>query len=365
MFHKGISSVIACAVLVSLSHADFKREALADPGSECNLYDSQGWLTIFDGTQATAEKYWWISNSSHGDGGHWWIAEDPASVTAGKLKAGQKVLWSDQNPGGNGGLLYTMRKYKDVDFRVTYFPGWENDGGIFLRSNGKGQAWQVMLDYQPGGTMGGIWPEGLNGPSQDYYSLASETKVDKRLATWDMADWPKIWDADGYNFMQTRVINNPGLITAFMGDSLHTITNYQTTAQSVIAETGYIGLQIHAGTGDWKGGPNKYSKMQVRELEPGTQKPVCKATVGIDAKQDNRPKALQMAWTGASGNLMVTGIVAGEYRLSLCDLHGRVIETRNGRSGVVSESFAGLDKGVYFVELASAKGTSTLKAVRF
>ncbi|MDB5051577.1 MAG: hypothetical protein JWO30_4648 [Fibrobacteres bacterium] len=354
---------IAGALLASASYGDFLREPLKDPGLECNMYDSEGWLTIFDGTQPTAEKYWWISNSSHGDGGHWWVAEDPVSVTAGKLKAGQKVLWSDQNPGGNGGLLYTQRRYKDVDFRVTYFPGWENDGGIFLRSNGKGQAWQVMLDYQPGGTMGGIWPEGVNGPSQDYYSLATEIKVDARLAKWNMADWSTIWDADGYNMMQTRVTGNPGLITAFMHDSAHPVTNYQTTAQSVITETGYIGLQIHAGTADWKGGPNKYAKMQVRELEPGTGAPLCKPTVSVLARKAEGMRLSSQA--NGSGGLTVSGFAEGDYTLSLLDLHGRILEKRSGRGGDLFQEFAGLDKGIYVVNLATPKGSFNRKAVRF
>jgi hypothetical protein len=352
------TAMAAAALMATASFADFLREPPKDPGLECALYDSEGWLTLFDGTQATAEKYWWIST-----GGHWWVAEDPASVAAGKLKAGQKVLWSDQDPGGAGGLLYTARRYQDVDFRVTYFPGWENDGGIFLRANGKGQAWQVMLDYQPGGTMGGIWPEGLNGPSQDFYSLASETKIDARLAKWDMADWSKIWDADGYNMMQTRVRGNPGLITAFMHDSLHPVTDYQTTAQSVITETGYIGLQIHTGTGDWKGGPNKYAKMQVRELEPGTGKPLCPAKPSPVAARAETIRNL--GWSASATGLVVTGFAEGDYRLSLLDMRGSLVETREGRGGTVYQAFPDLPKGIYFIDLATAKGVFNCKAVRF
>jgi hypothetical protein len=342
---------LACGLFASAGFADFQREPLRDNGLECNMYDSQGWLTIFDGTQATAEKYWWISNSSHGDGGHWWIAEDPVAAKAGKLQTGQKVLWSDQNAGGSGGLLYTQRRYKDVDFRVSYFPGWENDGGIFMRA------------YQPGGTMGGIWAEGVDGPSQDFYSLATETKVDKRLATWDMADWSKIWDADGYNTIQARIKGNPGLITAFMTDSAHQITNYQTTSQSVITETGYIGLQIHGGVADWKGGPNKYSKMQVRELDPATGKALCKATTGIAPR---KKETLQANWhSDLTGNLTVTGFAEGDYRLSLMDLQGRVIAHRSGPAGALSQAFPGLGKGVYFLDLATPKGSLLTKAVRF
>src|SRR5687767_7780545 len=110
--------------------AQFAREPLADPGLQCSSYGPDGWLTIYDGTKASAEKHWWVSNASHGNGGNWWVADDAALVTAGKIKAGQTILWSNQNPGGNGGLLYTHRRFKDVEFMVSIFPGWRNDGGI-------------------------------------------------------------------------------------------------------------------------------------------------------------------------------------------------------------------------------------------
>ena len=35
------------------------------------------------------------------------------------------------------------------------------DGGLFLRSNEKGQAYQVMLDYLEGGSVGGVYGERL------------------------------------------------------------------------------------------------------------------------------------------------------------------------------------------------------------
>jgi hypothetical protein len=372
MLRIGETSMLAALALVSLSQADFLREPLKDPGQECAAYDSEGWLTIYDGTQASAEKYWWISNSSHGNGGTWWVAEDPDAVKAGKLVAGQKILWSNQNAGGNGGLLYTMRKYKDFEVVVSVNPGWKNDGGLFLRANGKGQAWQVMFDYRPGGTVGGIWPEGLSAPSQDYYSLATETKVDARLAKWNMADWPLIWDAEGFNSVYAKVMGNPSKITAYMTKPEYPITDYQTTAQSVITETGYIGLQIHAGEGSWQGGPNKYEFMKVKELD-ATGKAVC---APVAANKPYRPRAGTTAIeTGkaeinsfihnAKDGLAFSGAVDGAYSVTLVDVHGRVLDRVSGRGGNVSHEFRNLQKGMYFVTLATAKESKTFKTLRF
>ena len=35
-------------------------------------------------------------------------------------------------------------------------PDWGCDGGLFLRSTEKGEAYQVLLDYLEGGIIGGI-----------------------------------------------------------------------------------------------------------------------------------------------------------------------------------------------------------------
>lgn len=367
------SSIIAGTLLANLAQADFLREPLRDPGLECASYDSEGWLTIYDGSAAVAEKYWWISNSSHGNGGNWWVAEDPELVKAGKLQAGQKILWSNQNPGGNGGLLYTMRKYRDIEVRVSVFPGWKNDGGLFLRSNGKGAAWQIMFDYRPGGTVGGIWPEGLNAPSQDYYNFATEIKVDTKLAKWPAADWPKIWDADGFNMVHAKVTGEPPVIRAYMKESTYVITDYNATKQSALTETGHVGLQIHAGEGSWQGGPNKYQFMKVKELDPVTGKPLCAPVPGnkpynpsptVGVRPGLRAEGLQLAWSNDGAGLRVSGPVAGAWRLTLTDVFGRVLSKAGGEAGFADLEFPGLTKGVYFVNLASGTDFRTYKAVR-
>ena len=42
-------------------------------------------------------------------------------------------------------------------------PDWGCDSGLFLRSSEAGEAYQVTLDYLPGGSMGGIYGERLTG----------------------------------------------------------------------------------------------------------------------------------------------------------------------------------------------------------
>ena len=360
--------MLLCEALIpAMGHGQFLREASRDPGPECNLYDAEGWLTLYDGSKESAEKYWWIAAGSHGDGGNWWVAEDSALATAGKIKPGQKILWSDQNPGGNGGLLYTHRRYRDAEFKVSIFPGWQNDGGLFLRASGKGPAWQVMIDYVPGKTVGGIWPEGLDAPPQDFYRLDAEDKVTTlTLAKWNAADWPTIWDPDGFNTIFAKVTGSNAAgpkIKAWITDSNHVVTDYPATMQSELQDDGHIGLQIHVGPVSWQGGPNKYQWMKVRELDPATGAPLCKGSSAIRRGQE---LGLRMDWaqSGPDG-LMVAGQAAGKFLLTVTDAHGRVVGNSAGGGGEVAHRFAPLAKGVYIVTLADKTGSRSFKAIRY
>jgi hypothetical protein len=364
-------SALALVVLSPLAPSpgwsqSFSRVPLADPGLECGRYDGQGWLTLFDGTAAGAEKYWWVTGSSNDPGRGWWVAEDPVLAAAGKLRPGQKILWSDQNPPSSGGVLYTHRRYRDVEVLISVKPGWGNDGGLFLRASGRGPAWQVMMDYIAGKTVGGIWPEGLSASSQDFYRLDSETKVTTLpLAKWDAADWPNIWDPQGFNLIYAKVTGSNAAgprIQAWIHDSDHVVTDYAATFQSALSDSGHIGLQIHAGDGSWQGGANKYEWIKVRELNPNTGAPLC-APVSVRPQKSRDP---EWTWMGKGGDgLRVTGRIPGAYRISIADVGGRIRASATGNGSEIRHEFAGLPKGVYVITLVRPQGSRSYKAVCF
>ena len=72
------------------------------------------------------------------------------------------ILLGTQDPPGKGGILLTDKKYKNVEVFLEVKPDWGCDGGLFLRSSEAGEAYQVMLDYLPGGNMGGVYGERLS-----------------------------------------------------------------------------------------------------------------------------------------------------------------------------------------------------------
>ena len=73
------------------------------------------------------------------------------------------MIVATQSPFGQGGILLTNKKYKNVELYTEVKPDYGCDSGLFFRSNEAGDAYQVTMDYLPGGSIGGIYGEGLEG----------------------------------------------------------------------------------------------------------------------------------------------------------------------------------------------------------
>ena len=64
------------------------------------------------------------------------------------------VLTATQDKKDNGGIVLTDKKYKNFEVYLEMNPDYGCDSGLFLRSTEKGEAYQVTLDYLPGGSYG-------------------------------------------------------------------------------------------------------------------------------------------------------------------------------------------------------------------
>jgi hypothetical protein len=107
----------------------------------------EGFTAIFNGRDLTG---WHISSTNH-----------HGTTPAYRVMHGMIV--GTQNPLGQGGILLTDKKYKNVEVYMEVKPDYGCDSGLFLRSTEAGEAYQVTLDYLPGGGMGGIYGERLTG----------------------------------------------------------------------------------------------------------------------------------------------------------------------------------------------------------
>ncbi len=107
----------------------------------------EGFTPIFNGKDLTG---WHVSKTNH-------------HGTTPDYHVLHGLIVGTQNPRGKGGILLTDKKYKNFEVYIEVKPDWGCDSGLFLRSSEAGEAYQVTLDYLPGGGMGGIYGERLKG----------------------------------------------------------------------------------------------------------------------------------------------------------------------------------------------------------
>ena len=136
--------------------------AIDDPGPRV----PEGFTPIFNGNDLTG---WHVSRTNH-------------HGTTPEFRVVHGMIVGTQSPRGRGGILLTDRKYRNVEVYMEVKPDWGCDSGLFLRSSEAGEAYQVTLDYLPGGAMGGIYGERLTGVGGPPMNTLTPEERAKRLA---------------------------------------------------------------------------------------------------------------------------------------------------------------------------------------
>lgn len=199
----------------------------------------EGFTSIFPDEDLTG---WHISRTNHhGTTPDWKVVDG--------------ILIGMQNPPGKGGILLTDKPYKDFEIYIEIMPTLGCDGGLFLRSNEVGQAYQVMLDYLERGSVGGIYGEGLKG-----------------VRGAGAEDWRKHWKTDDWNAIRARIEGDAPHIQVWMnGAQIVDWTDTENHAADGATE-GMIALQMHFTTDDpeedrWEeGGQHRYRAIAVKGL---------------------------------------------------------------------------------------------------
>jgi len=183
--------------------------AIEDPGPKV----PDGFTPIFNGKDLTG---WHISRTNH-------------HGTTPDYRVVNGNIVGTQNPPGKGGILLTDKKYRNFEVYMEIKPDWGCDSGLFLRSNEKGDAYQVTLDYLPGGSMGGIYGEGLK-----------DVQGGGRVRPWQ-----EVWKRENWNTVRARIEGDVPHIMVWINDQL--VTDYTDTANHAAdgASDGMIAIQMH------------------------------------------------------------------------------------------------------------------------
>jgi hypothetical protein len=202
-----------------------------------------GYRKIFNGHDLTG---WHISQTNH-----------HGNTRAWNVKNG--VLMGTQDPIGNGGILLTDRKYHNFEISLEVQPDWGCDGGLFLRSTESGEAYQVMLDYLEGGSIGGIYGEGLKG-------------VDGGTGQRVNPEWNKYWRRGDWNQIRARIEGEVPHIQVWLNGTQ--LVDWTDSANHLPngATEGFIAVQVHRTSPDWKqqrwvpGGYHRFRNIAVKQL---------------------------------------------------------------------------------------------------
>ena len=213
----------------------------------------EGFTSIFNGRDLTG---WRVSTTArHG------VTPD--------FHVAHGMILGTQRPIGGGGLLLTERQYRNFELHMEVKPDFGNDSGILFRTTNEGVAYQITLDYLPGGSMGRMIGEGgiqgtvaattTPGAAVAPAPPPGGPTTDPGMAAWKREDWNTVRLRVEGEVPRARVWINGQLITDAVDSANHAVRG--------IVEAP-VALQIHGGTPRWQpGGFWRWRNIAIRELE--------------------------------------------------------------------------------------------------
>jgi hypothetical protein len=227
--------------------------------------EDSGFKTIFDGQTL---KGWHVSAQS----GH---SQKTDNKSGGRWEVKDGAIHGSQDVPGNGGLLLSDEPYGEFEVVLEMNNDFGPDSGLFLRSTPDGKCYQALVDYHEGGSLMGIYGEGLGGkPHLRFFSFGAKPseitlhpdRTPSPLPIKTAADWKNLWKPGAWNELRARITgrDKPTMTTWINGTKIMEWT--ETEARLPI--NGHIGLQIHGGgkSEDYDGKFVRYRKIRVKKL---------------------------------------------------------------------------------------------------
>lgn len=236
-----------------------------------------GFKPVFDGKTLAG----WHKNPEkigHGTGGSWTVENG--------------VIAGEQDPpgSGNGGILLTDKTYGNFELLIDMKPDWGVCSGLFVRSNNRGQCFQMMVDYHDNGNVGHIYGEGTGGFNTRTFDIFGKYNDKKELValttkptatappkafTISGNDWVSAWRVGDWNTARLRVVGTPPRITTWINGRKVNEFNGTTFPgkgydkagiTKLLGAEGRVAVQVHGGTGWPKGSKCRWRNVYVREL---------------------------------------------------------------------------------------------------
>jgi hypothetical protein len=259
----------------------------------------EGFTPIFNGQNLTG---WHASPTNH------------HGVTP-DFRVVQGAIVGTQSPWGDGGILLTDKSYKNFELYMEVKPDYGCDSGIFFRTTEAGHAYQITMDYLPGGSMGRLITETINGaggtdraailamkgmpPSATPAGASTGTPAGARagapagapapapagaragapprtpvvagiplgMTTPNGEDaWMKVWKREAWNTVRLRVEGDIPHVTVWINDQVVTDTQEKTNRAEAGIISSPIAIQIHGGNRWVQAGYWRWRNLGIKEL---------------------------------------------------------------------------------------------------
>jgi len=229
------------------------------PAAAGESFDDTGFRSLFDGSSLAGWHVGAATTHSGASGqrsGGLWAAQDGA-------------ITGTQDLPGNGGILLSDERFGDVELVLEARVDFGVDSGIFLRSTENGAAYQILVDYYPGGSIGGLYGEALPDALyiKNFEFLDTPDRIRLLAAAYpapvSAADWPRFWRSGGWNEVRARIAGNPPRVTSWINGVR--FLEFEDDRRR-LPDRGAIALQVHGG-GDHRGQLVRYRNIRVNRLD--------------------------------------------------------------------------------------------------
>jgi hypothetical protein len=223
-----------------------------------------GFVSIFDGKTLTG---WHVSAQS----GH---SRTSKNTSGGKWEVQDGAITGTQDPPGNGGILLTDAVYGEFEIALEMNNDFGPDSGLFLRCTEDGKCYQALIDYHAGGSLMGIYGEGLGGkPHLRFFNfLESPDRIEltpdrtpSPMPIHSTAQWQKLWHHGQWNELRARLTggDKPTMVTWINGVKVMEWT--ETEARLPVKN--HIGRQVHGGNRpEFTGKFVRYRNIRIKPL---------------------------------------------------------------------------------------------------